>query len=384
MNTRLEDDEEWAIRHLQAIGTNDQEALLGISIGSSTRDGFDVSQLLYAQTRGYLTVTCTNGDGVGFNSINNLMNQFDGSKNLGNYMQLQFSLAVKIIKDAEKGGHSCTTKSESTGNSLVDGILQRLSFSTVTFGSTGEGEVAFSSYIFHAIIGRAWDFYAPCNDQVTDRCLPEDLPITLSRNFQSGRADGQRCFKIARPRGLFGCAFDLGGSGLEADIQAAWDISLAGSFIKSPRTPKKAAWPVDSAKLLAPRTDASAPPPEAEDYQKLVYTLYVRLANTLVQQASSQAYVKPEPLAMYQHNPGFLAGFDSFDLGPRRKHEVRFFSPLAKLCTTDPPPQKKNRSSARAPSTTARMAKPFGTASAPTKSCLPSTTAPRTTCGSLS
>lgn len=113
----------------------------------------------------------------------------------------------------------CTFSRETTGNAVVDKILQKFHWSDLQYDSVED------SVLLSNIVGPLYDFVKECNDWVSSKCLPPSVHLSRKKHFGvTDQNDGisalERCFLVSKPTGLFDCRYPPG-RGLEEEIARA-------------------------------------------------------------------------------------------------------------------------------------------------------------------
>lgn len=122
-------------------------------------------------------------------------------------------------------------------------------------------------------------------------------------------------------RGLFNCKFSGGSeTGLKEEIVQV--SSLSDTSISGQATGKGSGWYVLKNRALTSEEASYT----AEDFDKLIYTLYVRMMHHIVKFAGegvSTSHVKPIQLPFHLDNQDYQHSYEGFDLIPRRQFEQR-------------------------------------------------------------
>jgi hypothetical protein len=163
-----------------------------------------------------------------------------------------------------------------------------------------------------------------CGDWISDKCLPSDTRLSRKHHFYPlDTPEVKSCFRISKPKGLFDCKFMANQeTGLLEEVKEV--SSLAGTRIQSAATGKMAEWSVMTNRALD--VNVKNDYYDVEEFERLIYTLYVRMMKHIVSFAEKSAtspHVKPMQLPFHLDNPDYIVNFEGFDLIPRRQFEQR-------------------------------------------------------------
>lgn len=238
----------------------------------------------------------------------------------------------------EGGQQVCGRSYATTGSRLVDSAMQRIYWADPSYTEYRQGRQGFrnlsDSLLLDAIVGPLFSFMVKCNqERLTDRCLPDDRYITLEHHFvkiypeHARKQEGfvpKACFRVYKPTGLFGCRFDAGSeTGLDREIAEARSIARSRLPIRSPVTGATTPWaPLPESMLAVGSGGVGQPQYPLGDLNRLLYTLYVRMADSIVADgAASRAYAMPRQLPFHRDARNYARGFESFNLASRLQHE---------------------------------------------------------------
>jgi hypothetical protein len=126
---------------------------------------------------------------------------------------------------------------------------------------------------------------------------------------------GKKCLALPLVQGHLNCSY-LMEDGLWYDLEDILDFAKAGNTsgrIVSHMSKKEASWDIDYQMLPEPEET------NVKSFEKVVYTLWVRLMKTLVEyRQASTAWIKPRPMPFFQDIRNKWKGnFSDFDITER-------------------------------------------------------------------
>ena len=258
-----------------------------------------------------------------------------------------FGVAKKVVPGAEfaetiveEGGGQDLSRSTavqcsdvwgSTGNAIIDGVLQRMIWEKIDFVNLQGVESAevTNGKMLSTIIGPIFGFYEKCGyeEYFGYTCLPPKNRVKRSTHFHPPGRPMQDCFQMGTVVGHFNCGWGYD-NGLLGDIKNA--RALLGQSLKSPASQTPLSWGVNEIRLLKDGESGE----QTTDFSSLIYTLYTRMVGKIEKLGKyGGVYLKPRSIDFFENDRTFLEGFDSFNLGSKRDFE-RKIQDITQNCNT--------------------------------------------------
>lgn len=234
----LENEKEKAVQKIMGLHPDDAELLFGgiqrdvsKALEGESLESFQKrkAEFRYAEAKGYLVKKCggETRKGVGLETVYGTSTRADdpsggfsadisggggGGLTTGSVDGLVVVEATPAppppagpemsarIASLDSGTYGCEVEYKSTGNNVVDGVLQRLHWTDAQYSLSDEESAR--ALLLKTIVGPIYDFTKSCADWISDKCLPSDTRISRKHHFYPTETgpDVKDCFKISKPR----------------------------------------------------------------------------------------------------------------------------------------------------------------------------------------